>query len=75
MRGSFRNSEKYGVDDAPAYFEEVRVELRIESPATPEQVRRLVEHAERGCHTAQSLQNQVEVSLSASHNGERLKGV
>jgi hypothetical protein len=33
VRATFRNTEKYDVDDAPAYFEEVAIKLDIQSPA------------------------------------------
>lgn len=72
VRATFRNTEKYGVDDAPPYFEEVTVKLEIISPADAEQVRRLAEHAERACHAAQSLRRPIPVTLEATLNGERL---
>lgn len=72
VRATFRNTEKYDVDDAPPYFEEVTVRVEIESPAPAEQVRRLVQHAERACHAAQSLRHPIPVSLAASLNGERI---
>jgi organic hydroperoxide reductase OsmC/OhrA len=72
VRATFRNTEKYGVDDAPAYFEEVVIRLELDSPAAAEQVRRLARHAERACHAAQSLRHPVPVHLEARHNGEPL---
>jgi organic hydroperoxide reductase OsmC/OhrA len=72
VRASFRNTEKYDVDDAPAYFEEVTIELAIVSDAIAENVRKLVTHAERACHAAQSLSHPVPVHLQATLNRQPL---
>lgn len=72
VRATFFNTEKYGVDDAPAQFEEVRVVLAIDSPADPASVAALGAHAERACHAAQSLRNPVPVTLSTTLNGAPL---
>jgi organic hydroperoxide reductase OsmC/OhrA len=72
VRATFRNSEKYDVDDAPAYFEEVVIELSVVSPAAPANVRQLVTHAERACHAAQSLRNPIPVHLKATLNQQPL---
>jgi len=72
VRADFRNTEKYDVDDAPAYFEHVWIKLEIVSPAEPEQVRRLAAHAERACHAAQSLRHPIPVTLQTTHNGAEL---
>lgn len=72
VRGRFRNSAKYGVDDAPPYFEEVAIQLEIQSPAASGDVARLVSHAERACHAAQTLRHGVPVKLEARLNGETL---
>jgi organic hydroperoxide reductase OsmC/OhrA len=72
VRATFRNTEKYNVDDAPAYFEEVSVELSVISSAPSASVRKLVTHAERACHAAQSLANSVPVHLHATLNQEPL---
>ncbi len=74
VRGSFRNTEKYDVDDAPPYFEEVTIALAIESGAPREQVEKLVRHAERACHAAQTLRHGVPVRLSATLNGDLIGG-
>ena len=68
MRATFRNTEKYDVDNAPAYFEEVRIELSVISSAPSASVRKLVTHAERACHAAQSLGHAVPVHLHATLN-------
>lgn len=69
VRAYFFNTEKYGVDDAPAHFEQVEIRLTIDSPAPPDAVAKLATHAERACHMAQSLRHPVPVSLAATHNG------
>jgi organic hydroperoxide reductase OsmC/OhrA len=72
VRGTFRNTEKYDVDDAPPYFEEVIIKLDIVSSASGEQVRRLAAHAERACHAAQSLRHPIPVVLETTLNGVAL---
>ena len=74
MRATFRNTEKYDVDDAPTYFEDVTIELSVVSSAPHASVRRLVTHAERACHAAQSLSHPIPVNLVTSLNGKRLEG-
>ncbi len=73
MRATFFNTEKYGVDEAAPYFEDVAIKLTVESPAKPEHVRALVRHAERACHAAQSFRHPIPVSLAARLNGEALE--
>ncbi len=72
VRATFRNTEKYDVDDAPAYFERVDIRLEIVSPAGAEQVKRLAAHAERACHAAQSLRHPIPVVLETTLNGTAL---
>ena len=72
VRATFRNTEKYDVDDAPPYFEEVIIKLDVISSAPRENVQRLTTHAERACHAAQSLRHPVPVILEATLNGEVL---
>lgn len=73
VRGRFQATEKYDIDDAPASFEEVAFAVRMDSPASPDAVARLVAHAERGCHSAQTIRNPVPVRLSATLNGVTLE--
>ena len=47
--------------------------LEVRSPAPPERVRELVAHAERGCHSTQSLRAEVPVRLLARLNGDDLQ--
>ena len=72
VRATFKNTEKYDVDDAPAYFEEVVIDLSVVSSAAPANVRKLVIHAERGCHAAQSLGHPIPVRLNATLNQQPL---
>ncbi len=72
VRATFRNTEKYDVDDAPPYFEQVSVSLEISSPAGEDQVRRLVAHAERACHAAQSLRHPISVAVETTLNMKQL---
>jgi uncharacterized OsmC-like protein len=72
VRATFFNTEKYDVDDANPFFEVVAIALKVDSPASPEQVGRLVAHAERACHAAQSLRQPVPVELSVDLNGRQL---
>jgi uncharacterized OsmC-like protein len=72
VRATFRNTQKYDVDDAPAYFDEVTIELSVVSGAASASVRKLVTHAERACHAAQSLSHAVPVQVRATLNEEPL---
>jgi organic hydroperoxide reductase OsmC/OhrA len=72
VRGYFRNTEKYDVDDAAPYFEEVTISVSVTSPAPASQVQQLIDHAERACHAAQTLRHGVPVSLEATLNGQPL---
>ncbi len=72
VRATFKNTEKYDVDDAPACFDEVVIELSVASTASPANVRKLVTHAERGCHAAQSLRHPIPLRLNATLNQQPL---
>jgi organic hydroperoxide reductase OsmC/OhrA len=69
VRATFRNTEKYDVDDAPPYFEQVMIRLEIKSTAAARSVKRLAAHAERACHAAQSLRHPIPVALETTLNG------
>jgi organic hydroperoxide reductase OsmC/OhrA len=73
VRGSFSPAEKFGFEAPVGAFEEVTITLEVRSPAPPERVLELVAHAERGCHTSQSLRAEVPVRLLARLNGDDLK--
>jgi organic hydroperoxide reductase OsmC/OhrA len=71
-RGSFSPAEKFGFQAPVGAFDEVTIMLELRSPAPPERVLELVAHAERGCHTAQSLRAEVPVRLRARLNDVEL---
>jgi hypothetical protein len=73
VRASFSPEEKFGFDAPVGAFDEVTITLEVRSPAPAEQVRRLVAHAERGCHSTQSLRAEVPVRLLARLNGDDLE--
>ncbi len=73
VRATFRNTEKYGVDSAPPYFEQVTIRLDVVSPAPPQQVRLLAAHAERACHAAQSFRHPIPVAVHTNLNGAELE--
>jgi organic hydroperoxide reductase OsmC/OhrA len=72
VRATFFNTEKYGVDQEPAHFEQIEIRLSVASPAPPDRVSELAQHAERACHAAQSFRHPIPVSLNATLNGEDL---
>ncbi len=73
VRGRFSPADKLGLDGPGGAFEEVAVVLEVRSPAPAERVRELVAHAERGCHSSQSLRAAVPVRLLARLNGHDLE--
>jgi organic hydroperoxide reductase OsmC/OhrA len=68
VRGSFSPAEKFGFPAPVGAFQEVAILLEVRSPTARERVLELIAHAERGCHTAQSLQAEVPVRLRARLN-------
>lgn len=72
VRCSFDVADKLGLDGPGAAFEEVTFAVAVQSPASPEQVKRLIAHAERGCHAEQSLRNPIPIRTSLSLNGQSL---
>jgi organic hydroperoxide reductase OsmC/OhrA len=73
VRGQFSPADKLGLEGPGGAFEEVAVVLEVRSPAPAERVRELVAHAERACHSAQSLRVAVPVRLLARLNGGQLQ--
>lgn len=69
LRATFDSSAKYGLSDNPTAFQKVAIKLNISSPSPISQINRLIAHAEKGCHAAQSLRNPVEVVFEAHVNG------
>ena len=48
------------------HVKEIKVELQVESNANDEQLRRLVEVAERGCHVRALIRDDIDVSLAVT---------
>ena len=65
LRAIFDSGDKFDIGGPGAAFQKVVYRVTIDSPSPEEQVQRLVEHAERGCHTAQSLRQPVPVEIEA----------
>jgi uncharacterized OsmC-like protein len=72
VRAEFNIADKFGLEGPDGAFEQVTYALTLRSSAPPEQVRLLVEHAERACHAAQSLRQPVPFSLEVQLNDEPL---
>lgn len=74
VRGGFSPAGKFGLEAETGAFEEMAVVLDVRSSTPAKRVLRLVEHAERGCHAAQSLRAEVPVRVLARLNGKDLDG-
>lgn len=72
VRAEFDVAEKFGLEGPNGAFEQVTYVLTVRSVAPAEQVRLLIEHAERACHAAQSLRQPVSVSLEVRLNDHPL---
>ena len=73
VRCSFDVADKLGLDGPGAAFEEVTFAVAIQSPAPAEQVKKLIAHAERGCHAEQSLRQPIPGRTTGSLNGQPLE--
>ena len=72
VRGELDVGDKMGLEGPGAAFQRIPYTLSIESDSPTEAVVKLVEHAERACHSSQSLRQSVEVAPSVFVNGEPL---
>ncbi len=72
VRAEFDVADKFGMEGPNGAFERVTYELKIRSTAPDKQVRLLIEHAERACHAAQSLQQPVPFALEVHLNDHPL---
>ncbi|MBN2256663.1 MAG: OsmC family protein [Anaerolineaceae bacterium] len=63
LRVEFDDAEKHGLPGPGAAFTNVVFKVKIKSPSPADQVQKLLMHAERGCHTAQSLRAAVPVTV------------
>jgi uncharacterized OsmC-like protein len=61
---------KLGLDGPGSAAQDVDITLRLESDGDREQVARLVAHAERSCHAAESLAQGVPLHRRVVWNGE-----
>lgn len=65
-------ADKYDLGGPPGAFQQVTFDLHVSSPAPESQVAKLVAHAERACHAAQTFRAPVPVELKATLNGKVL---
>jgi organic hydroperoxide reductase OsmC/OhrA len=65
LRVQFDDAEKYNLPGPGAAFQKVVYRLKVVSPAEEDQVKKLIQHAERGCHTAQSFLHPVPVTVES----------
>ncbi len=72
VRATFSVADKYDLGGPPGAFQQVTFDLKVKSSAPESQVKRLIAHAERACHAAQTFRAPVAVELKATLNGESL---
>jgi hypothetical protein len=72
VRANFSVADKYDLGGPPGAFQQVTFDLKIASPAPASRVSRLVSHAERACHAAQTFRVAVPVELTATLNGKAI---
>jgi len=72
VRARFSVADKYDLGGPPGAFQDVTFDLKVESSAPAASVVRLIAHAERACHAAQTFRARVPTHLSASLNGAPL---
>jgi len=65
LRATFDSGDKFDIGGPGAAFQKVIYRVMVDSPSPEEQVQQLLAHAERGCHTAQSLRLPVAVEVEA----------
>ena len=73
VRCTFDVADKLGLEGPGAAFESVTFAVTIQSSASPDQVKKLIRHAERGCHAEQTLRNPIPVATTATLNGTKLE--
>ena len=72
VRGRLDVADKMDLEGPGAAFQEIEFTLSIESDSPPAAVAKLVEHAERACHSSQSFKQPVEVAARVLLNGDLL---
>lgn len=65
LRVQFDDAEKYNLPGPGAAFQSVTYKLKVVSSSNIEDIEKLITHAERGCHTAQSLRMPVPVTVES----------
>jgi organic hydroperoxide reductase OsmC/OhrA len=61
-----------GLEGPGAAFESVSFAVSLQSSAPAERVRKLIHHAERGCHAGQSFSKPIPVTTTATLNGKKV---
>ena len=72
IRMSYDTRGKLGIADVSPACQGVAYTFNIESPASTEKVRQLLERIEKGCHTINTIKNPIPVSGKLVHNGQQL---
>ncbi|HVD03774.1 MAG TPA: hypothetical protein VNF75_06525 [Candidatus Dormibacteraeota bacterium] len=72
VRATFSLADKYDLGGPPGAFQHVEFLLRVKSPAPPEAVARLCQHAERACHASQTFRHPVATTMAVDLNGSEL---
>ena len=72
IRMNYDTRGKLLLEDVSPAAQGLQYTLSIDSPASPEQVRRLVELIEKGCHTFNTIREPVPVSGAVVHNGTEI---
>jgi hypothetical protein len=72
VRCSFDVADKLGLAGPGAAFEEVTFAVNVQSRAPADRVKKLIAHAERGCHAEQTIRRAIPVQTSARLNGQPL---
>jgi len=65
LRATFDSGDKFDIGGPVAAFQKVIYRVTVDSPSPEQQIQQLLAHAERGCHTAQSLRLPVTVEVEA----------
>lgn len=73
VRAEFSVADKYDLGGPPGAFQLVSFHLEIRSPSPAKDVARLVAHAERACHAAQTFRVPVPTTLETILNGASLQ--
>ena len=72
IRMSYDTRGRLLLEDVSPGAQGLQYTLSIESPASPEQIRHLVELIEKGCHTINTIKEPVPVSGAIVHNGTEI---